>query len=196
MAFSAITTHCSQFVRLRISFPQTQTQTSVSFGFSPPNLRRLKPLSIRSVSLPATPASGSLAPAISLTDNALKHLNKMRSERNEDLCLRIGVKQGGCSGMSYTMDFENMANTRPDDSIIEYEGFLIGMIHNLFLIINIYNPQGGLNLLFLFGGVKIFGMLWLHPLYICNFSVWFVKLANALHMTNCDTVTSGVKLFS
>ncbi|XP_027365812.1 iron-sulfur assembly protein IscA, chloroplastic isoform X3 [Abrus precatorius] len=125
MAFSAITTHCSQFVRLRISFPQTQTQTSVSFGFSPPNLRRLKPLSIRSVSLPATPASGSLAPAISLTDNALKHLNKMRSERNEDLCLRIGVKQGGCSGMSYTMDFENMANTRPDDSIIEYEGFLI-----------------------------------------------------------------------
>ncbi|QHO02232.1 Iron-sulfur assembly protein IscA [Arachis hypogaea] len=52
----------------------------------------------------------------------------MRSERSEDLCLRIGVKQGGCSGMSYTMDFEDKTNTRPDDSIIEYIGFIIGMI--------------------------------------------------------------------
>lgn len=51
----------------------------------------------------------------------------MRSERNQDLCLRIGVKQGGCSGMSYAMDFEDRANTRPDDSIIEYKGFVIGM---------------------------------------------------------------------
>ena len=50
----------------------------------------------------------------------------MRTERNEDLCLRIGVRQGGCSGMSYTMEFENRANARPDDSIIEYNGFVIG----------------------------------------------------------------------
>lgn len=51
----------------------------------------------------------------------------MRAERNEDLCLRIGVKQGGCSGMSYTMEFENRTNARPDDSVIEYNGFVIGM---------------------------------------------------------------------
>ena len=29
--------------------------------------------------------------------------------------------------MSYTMEFENRANARPDDSIIEYNGFVIGM---------------------------------------------------------------------
>ena len=69
-----------------------------------------------------------LKPAISLTESALKHLNKMRTERGEDLCLRIGVKQGGCSRMSYTMDFENRANARPDDSTIEYEGFAIGKL--------------------------------------------------------------------
>lgn len=74
----------------------------------------------------AVPATEGTAPAISLTDSALKHLNKMRKERDEDLCLRIGVKQGGCSGMSYTMEFENRANARPDDSIIEYNGFVIG----------------------------------------------------------------------
>ncbi|KAL4561865.1 hypothetical protein LXL04_034047 [Taraxacum kok-saghyz] len=71
------------------------------------------------------PASGGIAPAIDLTDNALKHLNKMRAEKNDDLCLRIGVKQGGCSGMSYTMEFESRENTRPDDSIMEYNGFVI-----------------------------------------------------------------------
>lgn len=27
--------------------------------------------------------------------------------------------------MSYTMDFENRANARPDDSTIEYQGFAI-----------------------------------------------------------------------
>ncbi|KAF3334567.1 Iron-sulfur assembly protein IscA [Carex littledalei] len=31
----------------------------------------------------------------------------MRAEKNQDLCLRIGVKQGGCSGMSYTMELED-----------------------------------------------------------------------------------------
>ncbi|KAM0004753.1 putative FeS assembly protein IscA, plant/cyanobacteria type [Helianthus debilis subsp. tardiflorus] len=72
-------------------------------------------------------ASGGIAPAIALTDTALKHLNKMRSEKNEDLCLRIGVKQGGCSGMSYSMEFETKENTRPDDTVMEYDGFLIGI---------------------------------------------------------------------
>uniref|UniRef100_M8BUA9 FeS cluster biogenesis domain-containing protein n=1 Tax=Aegilops tauschii TaxID=37682 RepID=M8BUA9_AEGTA len=73
----------------------------------------------------ATATPGSIAPAISLTEKALKHLNRMRSEKNEDLCLRIGVKQGGCSGMSYTMEFESRGSANPDDSVIEYEGFTI-----------------------------------------------------------------------
>ncbi|KAJ6413513.1 hypothetical protein OIU84_006333, partial [Salix udensis] len=71
------------------------------------------------------PPSEGLAPAISVTENALKHLNRIKNDRDADLCLRIGVKQGGCSGMSYTMDFENRANAKPDDSIIEYSGFAI-----------------------------------------------------------------------
>ncbi|KAK2438709.1 hypothetical protein P8452_34332 [Trifolium repens] len=128
MAFSSTTTNYSpQFVRVPIHVPQTRTSFSSRFSTPIHNLRfTYKPLSIRSVSVPAAaPASEAVAPAISLTDNALNHLNKMRSERSQDLCLRIGVKQGGCSGMSYTMDFEDRANARPDDSIIEYKGFVI-----------------------------------------------------------------------
>nr|XP_025671558.1 iron-sulfur assembly protein IscA, chloroplastic-like [Arachis hypogaea] len=126
MAFSVTTTPSPQFIRI-LSVPQshTQSQTSLSFRFPQSNLNRTRPLSIRSVSLPSAPASRAVAPAISLTDNALKYLNKMKSERSEDLCLRIGVKQGGCSGMSYTMDFEDKTNTRLDDSIIKYNGFII-----------------------------------------------------------------------
>lgn len=78
--------------------------------------------------LSAPSTAGGVSPAISLTDDALKHLNKMRSERKEDLCLRIGVKQGGCSGMSYTMEFESKENARPDDSVMEYNGFVIGKL--------------------------------------------------------------------
>ncbi|XP_071725280.1 iron-sulfur assembly protein IscA, chloroplastic [Rutidosis leptorrhynchoides] len=99
---------------------------SIYLRFSNRNLLRPITLAVRSSSVPATaPPSEGLAPAISLTDDALKHLNKMRSDRNEDLCLRIGVKQGGCSGMSYTMEFENRANARPDDSFIEFNGCTI-----------------------------------------------------------------------
>ncbi|XP_059641586.1 iron-sulfur assembly protein IscA, chloroplastic [Cornus florida] len=126
MAFSA-TLRCPSLFRLpNSSRPLPQTSTSLSFRSSPAVLKQRRSLAIRSASsIEAPPTSGGLAPAISVTDNALKHLNKMRSEKNEDLCLRIGVKQGGCSGMSYTMEFENRKNARPDDSIIEYNGFVI-----------------------------------------------------------------------
>ncbi|PKU82145.1 iron-sulfur assembly protein IscA, chloroplastic isoform X1 [Dendrobium catenatum] len=86
---------------------------------------RKKFLCVRFSASSATPTAGSIAPAISLSDKAFNHLNKMRVDKNEDLCLRIGVKQGGCSGMSYTMEFENRANTRSEDSLIEYKGFTI-----------------------------------------------------------------------
>ena len=70
-----------------------------------------------------------LAPCITLTDNALAHLTQLKgqkavpsdSERNK-LLLRIGVKQGGCSGMSYFMDFETPDQVVDDDAVMELEG--------------------------------------------------------------------------
>ncbi|KAL0432041.1 UNVERIFIED_CONTAM: Iron-sulfur assembly protein IscA, chloroplastic [Sesamum radiatum] len=115
-------------------FSSFSSSSSLSFEFSPSFLNRKKPLlSIRSASVEAPSTAGGLAPAIALTDNALRHLSKMRAEKSEDLCLRIGVKQGGCSGLSYTMEFESKENTRPDDSVMEYNGFVIGTWHVLFI---------------------------------------------------------------
>lgn len=61
-------------------------------------------------------------PAITLTDAALHHLKKLKADNRGDteLVLRMGVKSGGCNGMSYIMDFEK--DIRPDDAIMEYEG--------------------------------------------------------------------------
>ncbi|GAB4816969.1 hypothetical protein N2152v2_004015 [Parachlorella kessleri] len=62
-------------------------------------------------------------PAITLTDNALAHLTKLRNENGSDkLLLRMGVKSGGCSGMSYLLDFAKEEDVRPDDAVMEYEG--------------------------------------------------------------------------
>ncbi|KAG0585822.1 hypothetical protein KC19_2G042200 [Ceratodon purpureus] len=71
----------------------------------------------------ATASPSGTAPAIVLTEKALSHLNKLRASQGKELCLRVGVRQGGCSGMSYVMDFEETSNLRPDDSVIDYEGF-------------------------------------------------------------------------
>jgi iron-sulfur cluster assembly protein len=63
---------------------------------------------------------------IQLTDAALKHVLMLRQQQgNENLCLRVGVRQGGCSGMSYMMDFENLSNITEHDEVFDYDGFQI-----------------------------------------------------------------------
>ena len=62
---------------------------------------------------------------ILMTDSALKHVLELREKQGQDLCLRVGVRGGGCSGMSYTMDFEDPANIQDTDEIFEYEGFKV-----------------------------------------------------------------------
>jgi len=60
---------------------------------------------------------------ITLSDTALEHVKKLRDDcGGENLCLRIGVKQGGCSGLSYHMDFEKEDNVTADDMVMEYDG--------------------------------------------------------------------------
>jgi iron-sulfur cluster assembly protein len=62
---------------------------------------------------------------IQLTESALNHVLMLRQQQGRDLCLRVGVRQGGCSGMSYMMDFENVSNVGEQDDVFDYEGFKI-----------------------------------------------------------------------
>jgi iron-sulfur cluster assembly protein len=62
---------------------------------------------------------------ILMTETAVAHLRQLRSQQGKDLCLRVGVRGGGCSGMSYTMDFEDPSNIRDDDAVYDYPDFKV-----------------------------------------------------------------------
>jgi iron-sulfur cluster assembly protein len=61
---------------------------------------------------------------VSLTERAQREIRSIfeREGRGVGSGLRLGVIGGGCSGLSYEMDF---SEPRPDDSVIEFEGFKV-----------------------------------------------------------------------
>ena len=56
---------------------------------------------------------------ISLTETARQQIKKIMSENNvpETYGLRVGVKGGGCSGLTYTLGFD--AESKEGDTILE-----------------------------------------------------------------------------
>lgn len=62
---------------------------------------------------------------IQLTEAAFNHVLALRNQQGKDLYLRVGVRQGGCSGMSYMMDFEEPSQVRDNDQVFDYDGFKI-----------------------------------------------------------------------
>ena len=72
-----------------------------------------------------TQATQTKPKGIQLTESALKHLQMLREQQGKDLCLRVGVRQGGCSGLSYTMDFTDPSQISEQDRVFDYDGFQI-----------------------------------------------------------------------
>ena len=58
---------------------------------------------------------------ISLSNNAANRIKDIMSNAEKDsIGVRIGVKSGGCAGMSYVMEYTKEVN--PSDEIIEDKG--------------------------------------------------------------------------
>ena len=58
---------------------------------------------------------------IKLTDNAAERIKEIMSKDESDsFGVRIGVKSGGCAGMSYIMEYAKKIN--PNDEVIEDKG--------------------------------------------------------------------------
>ena len=58
---------------------------------------------------------------ITLSDNAASRIKEIMSKAKKDLVgLRVGVKSGGCAGMSYIMEYTK--EVKPNDEIIEDKG--------------------------------------------------------------------------
>ncbi|NEQ46065.1 MAG: iron-sulfur cluster assembly accessory protein [Leptolyngbya sp. SIOISBB] len=63
---------------------------------------------------------------ILMSESALQHVKLLQEQQNgKALCLRVGVRQGGCSGMSYMMDFEDPSNINEHDEVYDYDGFQV-----------------------------------------------------------------------
>ena len=61
---------------------------------------------------------------ISVTEAAAGRVREIMSSRDDEIIgLRIGVKNGGCAGMSYTMDYATEIN--PLDEIVEDQGITV-----------------------------------------------------------------------
>jgi iron-sulfur cluster assembly protein len=57
--------------------------------------------------------------AIELTDNAVKRVKELAMKRQTpDAFFRIGIRGGGCSGLSYFVDFAEAAD--PKDKVFEF----------------------------------------------------------------------------
>lgn len=59
---------------------------------------------------------------IKVTEKALRQIKRIMNENSipEGYGLRVGVRGGGCSGLSYTMGFD--AEAKEGDKVIEAEG--------------------------------------------------------------------------
>jgi iron-sulfur cluster assembly accessory protein len=60
---------------------------------------------------------------IALSTGAISEIKRlMQKENKTDVGLRIGVRAGGCSGMSYMLGFDS---AKPEDTVEDHEGVKI-----------------------------------------------------------------------
>ena len=65
--------------------------------------------------------------SVLVTETAAREINNIMAQQELDLestHLRVGVKGGGCSGLSYDLKF---TPTEKGDTVIEHEGFKVFM---------------------------------------------------------------------
>ena len=57
---------------------------------------------------------------ILITNDAIEQISSLLKNQTDKKALRVGVRSGGCSGMSYTMDFISGDEINSDDKVYDY----------------------------------------------------------------------------
>ena len=84
---------------------------------------------------------------IFVAENAKEKINEIRSSEHfgDDYFIRVSVVSGGCSGLSYKLDFDN--ESKPNDQVFEDNG--VKVVIDLKSFLYLYNTtlefSGGLN---------------------------------------------------
>ncbi len=83
---------------------------------------------------------------VNFTDAAVAEVKRLMTEPDFDTekMLRVGVKGGGCSGMTYVLDFDTK---KDNDAIFEKDGvhFLVDNSQSIYLFGMEIEWEGGLN---------------------------------------------------
>ncbi len=70
------------------------------------------------------PNTSTAKPVIMLTPDAVAEVKRlMKEEKGDNLFLRLSVAAGGCSGMSYTMAFDNQPTDF--DRVFDFDGLQV-----------------------------------------------------------------------
>ena len=83
---------------------------------------------------------------IKISDSARNRLlTLLKNEEGRKSYVRVGVESGGCSGLSYKLDFDN--NKKDEDELIENNGIalLINKKSFLYLVGTVLEFSDGLN---------------------------------------------------
>ena len=84
------------------------------------------------------------ASPVSFSENAVKEIKRLMNAENisANKYLRIGVKGGGCSGLTYVLEFDK---TTDEDQMFEVDGIQVAMnkTHGLYLFgMEVDFPEG------------------------------------------------------
>lgn len=92
-------------------------------------------------------STAALASGIFISEKAKEKVTTLLKEegKGEDYFVRVSVVSGGCSGLSYKMEFDN--NQKPSDQIFEDKGMKIvtDMKSVLYLFNTVLEYSDGLN---------------------------------------------------
>jgi iron-sulfur cluster assembly accessory protein len=87
-----------------------------------------------------------IAAPVTFTSSAIREINRLMNQQGFDKSsyLRVGVKGGGCSGMTYILGFDKREE---NDEVYEVEGltFVMDKSHTIYLMGMQIDWQGGLN---------------------------------------------------
>jgi iron-sulfur cluster assembly protein len=87
-----------------------------------------------------------ITPPVTLSSGAIAQVRKLMAEEGFDQAqyLRVGVKGGGCSGMTYILGFDHM---QQDDQQFEVDGItcIMNKSHEMYLFGMMVDWQDGLN---------------------------------------------------
>lgn len=70
---------------------------------------------------PDAPSPEPKKPVVQITETALDEVRRLRDKKGlDEIVLRVGVKGGGCAGLTYTMTFD--ASITDKDTVTQHDG--------------------------------------------------------------------------